>query len=156
MDQMMENLHIERRQTENNHNVPGPKTFLILYFFFTMHTIKFRWKTKKGKRVYGSLMGEQKKTYIHDRKTETKTEVEEDSIWQFIWLLDKEEQEIYFGDILREEFGNCWCYTLYEVRRDETRARFEINTLTSEDSFDIIDVDEMKIVWNTTDNRDLR
>lgn len=70
-----------------------------------MREIKFRGRTPSGKWVYGDLHIRSCNPHIHSDLF-TKTIIDSDTVGQFIGLRDKNGKEIYFGDIVRNKYGD--------------------------------------------------
>lgn len=70
-----------------------------------MREIKFRGRTPSGKWVYGDLHIRTVHPHIHSDPL-SKYIIDPDTVGQFIGLYDINDKEIYFGDIVRNKYGD--------------------------------------------------
>jgi hypothetical protein len=70
-----------------------------------MKAIKFRGRTPDGKWVYGDLHIRTIHPHIHTEPC-SKAIIDSNTVGQFIGLYDINDKEIYFGDIVRNKYGD--------------------------------------------------
>lgn len=125
-----------------------------------MRDIKFRGKRiDNGEWVYGSLLNDfGGDTWIINTLQEIKDatiknvwhKVAPETVGQYTGLRDKNEKEIYEGDITKDPDGNA-----FEVIWNKGAASFELQNKTSHFLFVQRYIDMFEVIGNTYENPDL-
>ncbi len=124
-----------------------------------MREIKFRGFNKlENKFIYGYYRYDWSHHSIFDfeRYWNIIYRVDKKSVWEYTWLKDKNEKEIYEGDIVDawSAWSNCKC----EVKYSENTARFFLyreSSIVWNLSWNNDKQETVEVIWNIYENPDL-